>query len=74
MQSASFIVLSLCAITKVVTFPSYFLMLSIAFCTFNSFFLSKAEVASSNNRIFGFLIKALAKATLYFWPPDSFPP
>jgi len=36
--------------------------------------LSKAEVASSRRRIFGFLIKALAIAILYFWPPDSYPP
>lgn len=33
--------------------------------------VSKADVASSNNRILGFLTNALAMAILCFWPPDS---
>lgn len=38
--------------------------------TFFSFALSKAEVASSKNKIEGFLKMALAIATLCFWPPE----
>lgn len=34
-----------------------------------SFFLSKALVASSNNKIGGFFKIALAIANLYFYPP-----
>jgi hypothetical protein len=45
-------------------------MASIEACTYVSFFLSNADVASSNIRIFGYLIKALAIATLCFYPPD----
>mmetsp|Transcript_10620 Transcript_10620/g.17846 ORF Transcript_10620/g.17846 Transcript_10620/m.17846 type:complete len:100 (-) Transcript_10620:325-624(-) len=65
---------SLCAMTMVVTSPSSTLMLSMASCTFSSFFLSRAEVASSNKRTRGFLTKALAMATLCFCPPESWPP
>ena len=45
---------------------------SIAACTSTSDFGSRAEVASSKIKILGFLIKALAIAILYFWPPDMF--
>jgi len=38
----------------------------MAFCTSLSFLESRAEVASSKMRIFGFLMKALAIAILYF--------
>jgi len=58
--------------TIVVMFPpSSYLILSIADYTFFSFFLSRALVASSRRRILGFLINALAIASLYFCPPDS---
>lgn len=40
------------------------------FCTFCSFYLSKAEVASSNKSTFGFFKITLAIATLCFWPPE----
>lgn len=53
--------------------PTDFLYLSIASYTSLSFILSKAEVASSSKRIFGFFKKALAIATLYFCPPESDP-
>jgi hypothetical protein len=36
--------------------------------------LSRALVASSNNNNYGFLMKHLAMASLYFYPPDSIPP
>jgi len=49
-----------------VMFPIVFLYLSIAFWTAFSLILSKAEVASSNKRILGFLMKALAIAILCF--------
>lgn len=39
-----------------------------------SFSASKADVASSNSRIFGSRIRALAMATLCFWPPDIWIP
>ena len=42
------------------------LALSNAACTIASLSLSKADVASSNNNIFGFLINALAMAILCF--------
>lgn len=44
---------------------------SIAYCTVSSLLESKADVASSNIKIFGFLTKARAIATLYFYPPES---
>jgi len=44
---------------------------SIAFYTSISLLGSKADVASSKIRIFGFLIKDLAIAILYFCPPDN---
>lgn len=51
------------------------LMISlIAVYTLYSLSASKAEVASSNINIFGFLINALAIETLYFYPPDSLIP
>ena len=37
-------------------------------------FSSNALVASSNINIFGSLIKALAIAILYFYPPDNIEP
>lgn len=64
--SASLIVDNLWAITIVVIDPNSDLILSIAACTSFSFFLSRALVASSNNKIFGFLRKALAIAILCF--------
>lgn len=33
-------------------------------------FESKAPVGSSASKIFGFVIRDLATATLYFWPPE----
>lgn len=36
--------------------------------------LSNAEVASSKSKIYGFLIIALAMATLCFCPPDIWEP
>jgi len=62
---------SLWAITMVVIFPVLYLYLSIASWTAASFTLSKAEVASSSKRILGSFRKALAMATLCFWPPES---
>jgi hypothetical protein len=55
----------------VVIFPVLYLYLSIASWTAASFTLSKAEVASSSKRILGSFKKALAMATLCFWPPES---
>ena len=46
-------------------------MLSNAFCTIFSDLLSKDDVASSNIKIFGFIIIALAIAILCFWPTDN---
>lgn len=60
--------------TTVVTYPKDALIASIAVYTSASFLLSKADVASSNINILGFLINALAIATLYFCPPDNYPP
>ena len=71
--SASLIVESLWATTITVCWPDL-ISSSIAFCTRYSLSASRAEVASSSNRSFGFLIKALAIATLYFWPPESLIP
>jgi len=48
--------------------------LSRACCTISWLFSSKAEVASSNIRMRGFRIRALAIATLCFYPPDSLLP
>lgn len=39
-----------------------------------SFVLSKAEVASSNNKMGGFFNRALAIHILYFYPPDNYEP
>ena len=50
------------------------LALSRASWTIFSDLLSKAEVASSNSNIFGFLTRALAIATLCFCPPDNWVP
>lgn len=69
--SESLIVEILWAIAKVVL-PS--IILSKLSYTIASFLESKAEVASSNNNILGFLIIALAIAILYFYPPDNYPP
>jgi len=54
--------------------PLEALYLSMASCTALSLTLSKAEVASSSSKIFGFFKKALAIAILYFYPPESIPP
>ena len=40
-------------------------------CTNFSLSLSKAEVASSNSKIIGFFKKALAIASLCFYPPET---
>jgi hypothetical protein len=47
-------------------------MSSIASYTSFSLLGSRADVASSNISIFGFLTNALAIAILYFYPPDRF--
>lgn len=70
-MSAFMIVLVLWAIVIVVLLWE---MLSRVFWINFSFFLSKAEVASSNRRICGFLRSALAIAILCFCPPDNWPP
>lgn len=54
-------VLSFCALFK-------------ASWTISSFCASKAEVASSNNNNLGSFNRALAMATLCFWPPESCDP
>mmetsp|Transcript_5019 Transcript_5019/g.8363 ORF Transcript_5019/g.8363 Transcript_5019/m.8363 type:complete len:122 (-) Transcript_5019:3787-4152(-) len=71
--SALWIVVSRCAMTRVVRF---FLARrsSSAACTTSSDLLSSAEVASSSNRIGGSLMMARAMATRCFCPPESFPP
>ena len=71
MVSAYRMVDNLWAMTTVVTCPSSFLMLSIDLYTSASFFLSRADVASSKSSTLGFLIKALAIAILYFYPPPT---
>lgn len=73
--------------TKILSQPSIVLILwaimtvVVSFIAFDkasyTFFWevsSKAEVASSRIRIFGFLMIVLAIATLCFWPPDNDPP
>lgn len=56
----------------IITVKSLFsiLILSMASLTSFSDLESRAEVASSRIKIFGFLIRALAIAILYFWPPE----
>ena len=61
----------LCAIVKLV-FPC--MSLSKEDCTFYSFALSRAEVASSSSIMLGFLRMTLAMATLCFWPPEMCDP
>lgn len=51
-----------------------FIAFSRAYCTFFWESSSKAEVASSSSKIFGFLMMVLAIATLCFCPPESFDP
>lgn len=68
MTFAFLIVESLWA-TIIVVLP--FITLSNAFCTIPSLCESSADVASSNNNIFGFLTSALAIAILCFCPPES---
>lgn len=65
------IVLILWAIMMVVL-P--FIAFSRASWTFLYESSSNADVASSSNKTFGFLIIVLAIATRCFWPPESFPP
>ena len=48
--------------------------LSKADCTIASDSVSSAEVASSNNKILGFLTRALAIAILCFCPPLNWAP
>ena len=69
--SAFWIVDSLWAIA-IVVLPDA--TLSNAAWTTASEVWSKADVASSNNNIFGFRISALAIAILCFWPPLSWVP
>jgi hypothetical protein len=51
-----------------------FIAFSSASWTFLCESSSNADVASSSNKTFGFLIIVLAMATRCFWPPESFPP
>ena len=63
---------NLCAIV-IVVLP--FDISSNVFCIYSSFSLSKADVASSSNRIFGFFNIARVIAILCFYPPEScYPP
>ena len=57
---------------KIDNLPSY--NLSIFLCIINSFFMSKADVASSNKIIYGFFNIILAIAILCFCPPESWLP
>ena len=57
-----------------ITYFSPLEALSRADWTMASDSLSRADVASSSNKILGFLRMALAMATLCFWPPDIWPP
>lgn len=59
------------AITTLVRFS---MARSKAYCTISWLCSSRALVASSKIIILGFLIKALAMATRYFWPPESLEP
>jgi hypothetical protein len=43
-------------------------------CLTFSLSASSAEVASSSKSTLGFLTRALAMATLCFWPPDNWAP
>mmetsp|Transcript_7899 Transcript_7899/g.19375 ORF Transcript_7899/g.19375 Transcript_7899/m.19375 type:complete len:82 (-) Transcript_7899:1310-1555(-) len=72
-SSASLIVESRCAITKTLE-PTSFNISCIAACTMCSFFASRLDVASSNKRIRGFAIKALAIAILCRCPPERLLP
>jgi hypothetical protein len=65
-------VVSLCAIIRIVSFEPDFAIASIALWTSYSDLGSSAEVASSRIKILGYLIKALAMAILCFYPPDIF--
>lgn len=47
-----------------------FIIVSSEAWTFFSFWLSKADVASSSNSLLGLLNMALAIAILCFWPPE----
>lgn len=55
-----------------VAFP--FIMISRHYWTLASFYLSRADVASSNRRIVGSSSIALAIATLCFCPPERWEP
>lgn len=66
-SSESFIVEIRCAITIDVLFFIIFFKES---CTTISLCSSKALVASSNRKIFVFLIISIAIAILCFWPPE----
>ena len=64
-------VVNLCAIIIVVIpFDTSSNVFYIAY----SFVLSRALVASSNNKTFGFLSNALAIANLCFYPQDNYDP
>mmetsp|Transcript_53976 Transcript_53976/g.154993 ORF Transcript_53976/g.154993 Transcript_53976/m.154993 type:complete len:101 (-) Transcript_53976:99-401(-) len=69
MQSADLTVDNRCAMTKVVAFLAL-ISFSRAACTWLSFALSKALVASSSNSTFGSRMTARAIATLCFCPPE----
>mmetsp|Transcript_16711 Transcript_16711/g.38415 ORF Transcript_16711/g.38415 Transcript_16711/m.38415 type:complete len:129 (-) Transcript_16711:57-443(-) len=72
-MSALRIVERRCAITIVVR-PPFSSSSSSASCTICSDSLSRADVASSRSKIFGFLTNTLAMAILCFCPPDNWAP
>mmetsp|Transcript_11837 Transcript_11837/g.29653 ORF Transcript_11837/g.29653 Transcript_11837/m.29653 type:complete len:166 (+) Transcript_11837:402-899(+) len=74
--SAFWMVESLCAMTRVVLRPPWWLPLpssswSRAACTICSLLLSRALVASSSSSTLGFDTMARAMAMRCFWPPES---
>ncbi len=71
-MSALAIVVNLCAMMIIVSPDPDFAIFSIAVYTSSSDLGSRAEVASSRIKIFGFLIRALAIAIRCFYPPDIF--
>jgi len=73
MTLASLMVDSRCAIQMTVCSPAL-ISSSMACWTRCSLSASRAEVASSRSKSFGFLMRALAMATLCFCPPESLTP
>lgn len=72
--SQFYIELNLCATTIIVILFLLLIIYRIPFRTVNSFSESSEDVASSNIRIFGLFISALAMATLCIYPPLSLTP